>query len=108
MPFTVINSVKTNTIPYLPILPDSLRKKWQKDDEAYNFTLDFLYSMNDFNFEETLKQKLDYARDMVASKLTEKETVKILDSVSPDSVKRRFENKTLQKLYKRRINSWKN
>ena len=41
-------------------------------------------------------------------KLTEKETVKILDSVSPDSVKRRFENKTLQKLYKRRINSWKN
>lgn len=61
-----------------------------------------------FNFEETLKQKLDYARDMVASKLTEKEAVKILDSVSPDSVKRRFENKTLQKLYKRRINSWKN
>lgn len=108
VPFTVINSVKTNTIPYLPILPDSLRKKWQKDDEAYNFTLDFLYSMNDFNFEETLKQKLDYARDMVASKLSEKEAVKILDSVSPDSVKRRFENKTLQKLYKRRINSWKN
>lgn len=64
--------------------------------------------MNDFNFEETLKQKLDYARGMVASKLTEKETVKILDSVSPDSVKRRFENKTLQKLYKRRISSWKN
>ena len=108
VPFTVINSVKTNTIPYLPILPDSLRKKWQKDDEAYNFTLDFLYSMNDFNFEETLKQKLDYARDIVASKLSEKEAVKILDSVSPDSVKRRFENKTLQKLYKRRINSWKN
>lgn len=49
-----------------------------KDDEAYNFTLDFLYSMNDFNFEETLKQKLDYARCMVASKLTEKKPLKYL------------------------------
>lgn len=32
----------------------------------------------------------------------------MLDLVSPDSVKRRFENKTLKKSYKRRINSWKN
>lgn len=30
VPFTVINSVKTNTIPYLPILPDSLRKNGKK------------------------------------------------------------------------------
>lgn len=95
-------------VPYLPILPDSLRKKWQKDDEAYNFTLDFLYSMTDFNFEEILKQRLDYTRNLVARQLTEEKSMEMLDLVSPDSVKRRFENKTLKKSYKRRINSWKN
>lgn len=58
--------------------------------------------MSDFNFEETLKQKLDCKRDVGISKLTEEETVKVLNSVSPDSVKKRFENKILQKLYKMR------
>ena len=108
VPFTILNSSNLGEVPYLPILPDSLRKKWQKDDEAYNFTLDFLYSMTDFNFEEILKQRLDYTRNLVAIQLTEENSMEILDLVSPDSVKRRFENKTLKKSYKRRINSWKN
>ena len=108
VPFTILNSNNLGEVPYLPILPDSLRKKWQKDDEAYNFTLDFLYSMTDFNFEEILKQRLDYTRNLVARQLTEEKSMEMLDLVSPDSVKRRFENKTLKKSYKRRINSWKN
>lgn len=108
VPFTILNSSNLGEVPYLPILPDSLRKKWQKDDEAYNFTLDFLYSMTDFNFEEILKQRLDYTRNLVARQLTEEKSMEMLDLVSPDSVKRRFENKTLKKSYKRRINSWKN
>lgn len=108
VPFTILNSSNLEEVPYLPILPDSLRKKWQKDDEAYNFTLDFLYSMTDFNFEEILKQRLDYTRNLVARQLTEEKSMEMLDLVSPDSVKRRFENKTLKKSYKRRINSWKN
>ena len=108
VPFTILNSNNLGEVPYLPILPDSLRKKWQKDDEAYNFTLDFLYSMTDFNFEEILKQRLDYTRNLVARQLTEEKSMEMLDLVSPDSVKRRFENKTLKKSYKRIINSWKN
>lgn len=108
VPFTILNSSNLGEVPYLPILPDSLRKKWQKDDEAYNFTLDFLYSMTDFNFEKILKQRLDYTRNLVARQLTEEKSMEMLDLVSPDSVKRRFENKTLKKSYKRRINSWKN
>lgn len=108
VPFTILNSSNLGEVPYLPILPDSLRKKWQKDDEAYNFTLDFLYSMTDFKFEEILKQRLDYTRNLVARQLTEEKSMEMLDLVSPDSVKRRFENKTLKKSYKRRINSWKN
>lgn len=104
VPFTILNSSNLGEVPYLPILPDSLRKKWQKDDEAYNFTLDFLYSMTDFNFEEILKQRLDYTRNLVARQLTEEKSMEMLDLVSPDSVKRRFENKTLKKSYKRRIN----
>lgn len=108
VPFTILNSSNLGEVPYLPILPDSLRKKWQKDDEAYNFTLDFLYSMTDFNFEEILKQRLDYTRNLVARQLTEEKSMEMLDLVSPDSVKRRFENKTLKKSYKRRINSWEN
>ena len=38
-------SVNTGHMPYLPILPHSLRKTWQYDDEAYNFILDFIYSI---------------------------------------------------------------
>lgn len=107
IPFKILTSKKTGEIPYLPILPDSLRKDWQKDDEAYNFALDFLYSMSEFNFEETLQQKLDYSRNIIASTSTEEEMFDMLDAVSLPSVRRRFENKTLQKSYKRRINSWK-
>lgn len=107
IPFKILTSKKTGKIPYLPILPDSLRKDWQKDDEAYNFALDFLYSMSEFNFEETLQQKLDYSRNIIASTSTEEEMFDMLDAVSLPSVRRRFENKTLQKSYKRRINSWK-
>ncbi len=64
--------------------------------------------MTDFNFEEILKQRLDYTRNLVARQLTEEKSIEMLDLVSPDSVKRRFKNKTLKKSYKRRINSWKN
>ena len=36
--------------PYLPIRPKSLRKKWQYDDEAYNFIYDYLSAFTAFNF----------------------------------------------------------
>ncbi len=37
-------------IPYLPIMPKSLRKHWQYDDEAYNFIYDYLSAFTPFNF----------------------------------------------------------
>ena len=59
------------------------------------------------NFESILKQKIDYARKIIASNLTEEELFDLLNLVFLDSARRRFENDDLKSIYKRRIKSWK-
>ena len=98
---------KTEEEPYLPIHPVSLRKTWQYDDTAYNFVLDYMYSLTPFNFEEKILRKLNFSRKIIGSLYTEEELRELLNRVSSDSVKRRFENNSLKKSYDRRIQSWK-
>ncbi len=107
IPFVLQSALVDQNIPYLPILPISLRKTWQNDDEAYNFVVDFLYSMTDFNFEKTLKRKLDYSRKIVSNAFDHNQLKQFLFSASKDSVKRRFENPVLQKRYCERVELWK-
>ena len=108
VPFCLIDAYKNKKNPYLPIHPISLRKTWQYDDMAYNFILDYLFSLTPFNFENTLMEKLKITRSFINNTFTQEELLFMLDEVAPDSVKRRFENNELKKCYSRRIKTWKN
>ncbi|HIS18697.1 MAG TPA: hypothetical protein IAC02_08845 [Candidatus Coprovivens excrementavium] len=107
IPFVLESFKETEEAPYLPIHPVSLRKTWQYDDTAYNFVLDYMYSLTPFNFEEKILRKLNFSRKIIGSLYTEEELRELLNRVSSDSVKRRFENNSLKKSYDRGIQSWK-
>lgn len=107
MPYAIESFKDSEEMPYLPIHPISLRKKWQYDDTAYNFVLDFMYSLTPFNFENDLQNKLDFSRKIIGKLYSQEQLMELLNRVSPDSVKRRFENEILIKSYERRIKSWK-
>lgn len=57
-----------NKVPYLPIHPLSLRKHWQKDDEAYNFVHDFFCSFTPIEMDAEIKQMIDETRQAVAKR----------------------------------------
>ena len=107
LPQVLIEAKKTGKIPYLPIHPYSLRKKWQQDDEPYNFVQDFLLSLTDFNFEPTLKGALEETRKILAKTYTIDELYEIMLSSGPESVVRRQKTKQLELCFRERIQSWK-
>ena len=107
VPFTLQNASFDNRKPYLPIHPISLRKTWQYDDEAYNFILDFMFSLTPFNWEKSLERKLTTSRHIISQFFSPEELEGILQSVAPDSVKRRLETEELQKTYKKRVDLWR-
>lgn len=107
IPFSLLYAVENKQIPFLSIHPISLRKTWQYDDVAYNFVLDYLFSLTPFNFEEKLSRKLMLSRDIINNNFSEEELKNILDLVSPDFVKRRFETDELRKCYEMRLKRWK-
>lgn len=107
VPFAILNAINNSVTPYLPIHPQSLRKKWQYDDTAYNFILDFLLSITPFNWEKKLDTKLNLSRSVIINMFSEDDLKAILAKVSPPSVERRMKVLILQKNYERRINSWK-
>lgn len=100
-------SVNTGHMPYLPILPHSLRKTWQYDDEAYNFVLDYMFSMTPFNMDNLIYEKLVDTRYNIANSYSLCQLYDIFYMVSGEAVKRRFDTKELKRIYERRINSWK-
>lgn len=107
IPITISLAYYSGSAPYLPIHPISLRKDWQYDDTAYNFVLDFLYSLTPFDWNENLLKKLIYTRTLIGKTFSKEELFEILNMVSSDAVKRRFETPQLKRLYERRIESWK-
>ena len=107
LPAIIEEAKRTGKIPYLPIHPFSLRKKWQQDDEPYNFVQDFLLSLTDFDFEINLKQVLEKTREILAKTYTIDELYEIMLSSGPESVVRRQKTKQLESSFKERIKSWK-
>lgn len=107
IPFVLQNSIVGGTVPYLPIHPVSLRKTWQHDDVAYNFVLDFLYTMTPFSLDENLANKLEFSRRAISNVFTNEQLTDVLHSVASPAVERRFETSQLQKTYERRIDSWR-
>ena len=106
VPKTLKESVSENT-PYLPIHPQSYRKKWQYDDEAYNFIYDYLSAFTPFNCDCDIMEVLVDSRKKVSSDFTNDELFKFLYSSATDANKRRFESKSLKKIFNERIEPWR-
>ena len=107
VPLILMESFQQKKIPYLPIHPISLRKVWQYDDTAYNFVMDYLFSLTPFNFISKLEAKLVYSRKIISSIFGPDELMNILVMAMTDSTKRRFETLELKECYKERIKKWK-
>lgn len=107
VPSVITEAVEANAKPFLPIHPLSLRKRWQYDDEAYNFVLDFLFSFTPLDIDEELNSEIDKIRKEVITLFNVDDMKKILLSSSPDSVKRRFKTEEIEKCYEKRIGKWK-
>lgn len=106
-PKEIETSKKEDKIPYLPILPESLRKTWQYDDEAYNFIHDYLYALTEYNFESNLLKRLKETRKELADKYSNGELERLAILTGSDSVGRRQQNYILKKRFDERINLWK-
>ncbi len=98
---------ESGKIPYLPIHPLSYRKKWQYDDEAYNFIHDYLSSLTKFNWDYSLENILSETRREISNRYTDDQLYNWLIITGPESVKRRHKTKELQCRFKERINLWK-
>lgn len=107
IPFSLMDAMDKDSVPYLPIHPISLRKTWQYDDVAYNFALDYLLSIHPFNWEEKLEKKYNISKMIVSGMFTKEDLVEMLHLVAPDSVERRMQTPQLQKRYESRVDSWK-
>ena len=106
VPKTLKESISENT-PYLPIHPQSYRKKWQYDDEAYNFIYDYLSAFTPFNCDCDIMEVLVDSRKKVSSDFTNDELFKFLYSSATDANKRRFESKSLKKTFNERMETWR-
>ena len=107
LPEVLAQAKQEGKIPYLPIHPYSLRKKWQQDDQPYNFVQDFLLSLTDYDFEPNLKTALERTREILAKTYTIDELYEIMLSSGPESVVRRQQTKQLELCFRERIKSWK-
>lgn len=107
VPLVLLDSFERKKIPYLPIHPISLRKVWQYDDTAYNFVMDYLFSLTPFNFTSKLEAKLMYSRKIISSIFGPDQLMDMLVLTMMDSARRRFETVELKECYKERIKSWK-
>ena len=107
VPETIDIAVDNHKIPYIPILPYSLRKKWQHDDAAYNFIHDYLYALTEYNFESNLLKILKETRKELVNKYSVEQLQNIAVYSGNELVARRQQSPVLQYRFEERINSWK-
>ncbi|MBQ4031654.1 MAG: hypothetical protein II625_07855 [Bacilli bacterium] len=106
IPETLAHAMETGEIPYLPIHPISYRKDWQQDDVPYNFVHDYLSSFTSFNFEPTIREKLENTRKIISKLYTIDELYNFLLMSGPDSAKRRNETPALRKTFEKKVLEW--
>lgn len=107
LPVQIMKYINGEDKAYLPIWPESLRKKWGKDDEPYNFIFDFIYSFTPMEMDYSLNKSICDTRKVLATML-EGGFENLLDDVCSPAVKRRNKNQQLQQVYKDRYQSWRN
>lgn len=104
----VLNVSKTGEIkPYLPIRPKSYRKKWQYDDEAYNYIYDYLSAFTPFNFTDELNKTLIESRKRVISEHTPEELFDFMLQSATEANFRRFQSIDLEQCFMKKIEDWK-
>lgn len=108
IPKVIRYSKSNNANPYLPVHPISYRKKWQYDDEAYNFVFDFLYSFRLFSSNDELNKLVNDVRSIIANCYSDDELVKMIYNISPDSTKRRMQTPEIRRNLRRKFSSWRN
>lgn len=106
IPETLAKAMESGEIPYLPIHPISYRKDWQQDDVPYNFVHDYLSSFTSFNFEPTIREKLENTRKIISKLYTIDELYNFLLMSGPDSAKRRNECPALRKTFEKKVAEW--
>ena len=107
VPDILLNAKKEGVQPYIPIHPKSYRKKWQYDDEAYNYIYDFLSAFTSFDFEPQLQQALNNSRGRVARENSQEELLHFLMESATEANFRRFQTPELEDYFIRRIESWR-
>lgn len=93
--------------PYLPIQPISLRKKWQYEDEAYNFILDFLLSFTDFNFVGSLEKSLKESRAKILEQNTPEELLECLQKIASPATFRRIQEPKIEETFLKKVANWR-
>lgn len=106
IPDTLKRAMENGEIPYLPIHPISYRKDWQQDDVPYNFVHDYLSSFTEFNFESTIRERLEHTRKIISKLYTIDELYNFLLMTGPDSAKRRNKTPELRKTFERKVKEW--
>ena len=93
--------------PYLPIHPKSYRKKWQYDDEPYNYIYDFLAAFTEFNFPRELQLVLNRSRLEVSSEYSEDEIFELLIQSANKGNIRRFQTAELKEYFIQKVHGWR-
>lgn len=108
VPVEIAIARKNGRKPFLPIHPKSYRKKWQYDDEAYNFIYDFLAAFTEHNFPGDLQRSLNISRKIVATQYMPEELYNILLESANDVACRRYKTEKLQEYFLEKANEWRN
>lgn len=104
----VLNDARNREIkPYLPISPKSYRKKWQYDDEAYNYIYDYLSAFTPFNFTEELNEALVESRRKVVLDHTPEKLFDFLLQSATEANFRRYQSIKLEQYFMKKIEDWK-
>ena len=107
IPDILDHSFRHGRIPYLPIHPLSLRKKWQKDDTAYNYVHDFLCSFTMLDMDPKMQKLVNEVRQYVAKKYDFNTLYQWTITTGTASVPRRFETPALKEYSRKKFESWK-
>ena len=107
VPSELKRAKERGVVPYLPIHPKSYRKKWQYDDEAYNYIYDYLSAFTPFNFSEELQQTLEESRKKVISDNTPEQLFDFLLASATKANFRRFQSIELENCFMNKVIGWK-
>ena len=98
-------TLNKSSMPYIPIQPRSLRKKWQFDDEPYNFVKDYLYSLTPSGWSDDDMAILNESRRHVRKIMPADYALDMLKQID-STTSRQLNTAGIEEAFCRRYNSW--